>query len=255
MDKTQKFSVFLLGTLLFIAPSPGSTAEKLLLYAAASTYHAVSEIIKNFNNAQNEIRVKASFASSSTLAKQIQAGAPADLYISANPKWLDFLGHNRLIIPESQIDLLYNSIVLIAPVSSSMTVKLKKGFNFAAQLNGKLCLGDPDHVPAGIYAKQALTALNWWDTIKSSIVGTKDVRAALALVERGECAAGIVYTTDAKASQKITVLGQFPPRTHEPIVYPVARIASSSEEAATFITFLQSPQSRKVFKKHGFSTK
>ncbi len=252
MKRHCKLTVFLLSFCLLTSMRQAFPAESLLLYAAASTSNAFSDIIKKFNTSQNAIKVKASFASSSTLAKQIQAGAPAHLFISANPKWMDFLEQQKLIIPETRINLLHNKIVLIAPASRPIQVIMSKNFDLAKQLHGRLCLGDPDHVPAGIYARQAFKSLGWWEAVKSRLVGTVDVRAALALVEHGECAAGVVYATDAISSKKVDIIAEFPDKTHEPIVYPMAKIAASPDSTSAFIQFLQTPQSQDIFKKYGF---
>jgi molybdate transport system substrate-binding protein len=246
----------LLKTLIIFAllSQPVIAVEKVLLYAAASTSNAITEIINQFNKDTPEFKVKVSFASSSTLAKQIDAGAPAHVYISANPKWMDYLQERKLIINESRQDLLHNKIVLIAPLESQMVVEMSKKFDFSAILKGRLCLGDPSHVPVGIYAKQALISMGWWEQIKTKIVGAKDVRAALVFVERGECDAGIVYSTDASASKKSKILTEFPADTHKPIIYPVATLASAPDSAKTFLTYLSSSQAQAIFKKHGFST-
>ncbi len=252
INKLHRLTVFLLGFSLMIA-QPASSAETLLLYAAASTHNPISRIIKQFNASQKEVRVKASFASSSTLAKQIQAGAPAHIFISANPRWMDFLKQRRLIIPGTRKNLLHNKIVVISPASKPIVVKMKKDFDFAAQLDGKLCLGDPDHVPAGIYAKQGLGFFNWWNIIKPRVVGTKDVRAALALVERGECSAGVVYATDAVVSKKVKVIAEFPSKSHDPIVYPIARLIDSPDSATAFIDYVNTQKSRMIFEQYGFT--
>ncbi len=253
MKKHRQLTIFLFGFSLLIADRPAFSTETLLLYAAASTYNPISKIIQQFNDSQNEIKIKASFASSSTLAKQIQAGAPAHLFISANPNWMNFLEQQNLLTPGTRINLLQNKLVLISPTSKSIIVKMEKDYNFAGQLNGKLCLGDPGHVPAGIYAKQGLRFFNWWDNIKSRVVGTKDVRAALALVERGECSAGIVYATDAKSSQKVKIVAKFPRKSHDRIVYPIARLIDSPDSASLFLGIVKSPQSRTIFKQYGFT--
>jgi len=253
MKKHHRITILLFGFSLLMAAQAVFSSETLLLYAAASTYNPISEIIGQFNNLQKEIKVKASFASSSTLAKQIQAGAPAHLFISANPKWMDFLERQNLIAPGSRTNLLRNKIVLISPASKPLTVKMEKQYDFAGQFDGKLCMGDPDHVPAGIYAKQGLSFFNWWDDIKPKVVGTKDVRAALTLVERGECSAGIVYTTDASASQKVKIIAEFPSKSHDPVVYPIARLTNSPDSTATFITFVKTPISQKIFEQYGFT--
>lgn len=244
----------LLVIVFFLYSHSVTAAEKVLVYAAASTSNAVTEIIKQFNQLTPDIKVKVSFASSSTLAKQIEAGAPAQLYISANPKWMDYLQGQKLIVDQSRRDLLSNQIVLVTPLGKPIAVEMSKGYNLAKDLKGKLCLGDSSHVPVGIYAKQALVSLGWWDKVKSHIVGTKDVRAAMALVELGECAAGIVYATDALASKKIELVAKFPVDSHNPIVYPVAKLVSAKKSADSFLNYLSSPQAIAVFKKYGFST-
>ncbi|BCG66042.1 MAG: molybdate transport system substrate-binding protein [Methyloprofundus sp.] len=231
-----------------------SAADKVLLYAAASTSMAVNEVIKQFKQTSPAIKVKVSFASSSTLAKQIEAGAPADLYISANPKWMDYLQARDLLVNTSRQDLLSNKIVLIAPKGQYLTVPMTKGFDFANQLTGRLCMGEPSHVPVGMYAKQALVSLGWWAQLKASVVGTKDVRAVLTFVERGECAAGIVYATDASSSQKVELIAEFPASSHSPIVYPVAALVANNKAVDTFLQYLSSAQAITIFKEYGFST-
>lgn len=240
--------------ILFLLAQPIAAVEKLLVYAAASTSHAITEIIEQYNKQHPDVQVKVSFASSSTLAKQIEAGAPAHVYISANPKWMDYLQERKLIINNSRLNMLSNKIVLIAPKGQPFQVEMNKDFDFAGNLSGKLCLGDPDHVPVGTYAKQALVSLAWWDKLKSSVVGTKDVRAALVFVERGECVAGIVYATDASSSDKIDLIATFPADSHSPVVYPVAALVSAPASAHNFLNYLGTPQVKSIFNKYGFST-
>ncbi len=232
-----------------------SATEVVVLYAAASTSNALNEIITQFNHTTPNIKVKVSFASSSTLAKQIEAGAPAGIYISANPSWMDYLQKRHLIVNGSRKNLLKNQIVLVVHKGKQMVVKMNSHFDFARQLTGKLCLGDTAHVPAGIYAKQALVSLDWWSQVKSRVVGSSDARASLALIERGECVAGIVYTTDANASNKIKLIAKFPNNTHNPIVYPVALIAPANHAANIFLQYLSSSPATKIFNQYGFSTK
>lgn len=239
---------------LLFCTQPSFSVERLLVYAAGSTSNAVTEIINLYNHQNPAIQVKVSFASSSTLAKQIEAGAPAQIYISANPKWMDYLQQRELIKNESRADILRNKLVLITPKDRSFEVDINKKYGLAEKLNGKLCLGAPNHVPVGIYAKQTLTSLDWWDILKPSVVSTNDVRAALTLVETGECAAGIVYFTDANSSTKIDLITEFPANSHDPIVYPVAALASAPDSAHTFINYLQSAQAKNIFEKYGFIT-
>ena len=248
----MKNFLFLSAFFLF---SPSVIAvEKILLYAAASTSQAMNEIIKQYNQTNAGIQVKVSFASSSTLAKQIEAGAPAQLFISANPKWMDYLQQRNLIVNQSRHNILSNKIVLITPKDRPMELKMNKDTHFVEKLTGKLCLGDPSHVPAGIYAKQALKSMGWWDGVKPHLVGTKDVLATLAMVELGECAAGIVYSTDAKGSKKINLIAEFPAETHHPIVYPVAKLASAKNTADHFLNYLSKPKAIAIFTQYGFNT-
>ncbi|MCF6204142.1 MAG: molybdate ABC transporter substrate-binding protein [Methylococcaceae bacterium] len=245
---------YLLGIAFFLFTYPVTAAEKVLVYAAASTSNAVSEIIKQYNQVSPDSKVKASFASSSTLAKQIEAGAPAHVFISASPGWMDYLQERNLIVKQSRKNILSNTIVLITPKGKPISVEMNKTYNFSTHLEGKLCIGDPSHVPVGIYAKQALESMGWWKEVKPYIVGTKDVRAALAFVELAECNAGIVYSTDANKSKKVELAAEFPADSHNPIVYPVAKLASANESTDSFITYLSSPQALAIFKKYGFNT-
>jgi molybdate transport system substrate-binding protein len=245
---------YLFGIAFFLFTHSATAAEKVLVYAAASTSNAISEIIKQFNQISPDSKVKASFASSSTLAKQIEAGAPAQVFISASPNWMDYLQERNLIIKQSRKNLLSNKIVLITPKGKPIAVEMNKTYNFATHLEGKLCIGDPSHVPVGIYAKQALESMGWWKDVKPHIVGTKDVRAALAFVELAECDAGIVYSTDANKSEKVELAAEFPADSHNAIVYPVAKLASANESSDSFLTYLSSPQALAIFKKYGFNT-
>lgn len=245
----------LIGTisLLFLCGAVSATAEeKMTVYAAASLSNAITEVSMLYEK-EHAAKVVHSFAASSTLAKQIENGAPADIYISADNKWMNYLQDRQLIKAESRKPLLGNSLVLIAPKGRGFQVQFDKIFDLSKAFDGRLCTGDIDSVPAGIYAKQSLTHLNWWNGIKTRIVGAQDVRSALVFVERGECAAGIVYATDAKISDKVEVIGTFPEDSHVPIVYPVALVASSKLTGTGYFDFLQSPTALAVFKKYGFN--
>ncbi len=226
----------------------------MTVFAAASTTNAITDIAKLFEGKKG-VKVKHSFASSSTLAKQIDQGAPADVFLSANPKWMNYLAKKKMIDTASRFDLLGNRIVLITPLNSDVKVSIGPKFNLAKLLgDGKLAMGDPDHVPAGIYGKQALEKLEVWKSVEAKVARAKDVRAALALVERGEAPFGVVYATDAAISKKVKVVGQFPEDSHPPIVYPVALVKDKgTPEAKAFLKFLTSPEAEKIFKKYGFS--
>jgi len=229
----------------------------VVVFAAASTTNAVTDIGKLFADRKLG-RMTPSFASSSTLAKQIENGAPADVYISANKKWMDYLEKKNLLAPGSRFDMLSNSIVLIAPAASSIAaIKIAPGFSMDEALGeeGRFAMGDPDHVPAGIYGKQALQRLGCWDAVKHRLAPMKDVRATLVLVERGETPLGLVYATDAAISKKVKVVGTFPADSHPPIVYPVAAVAGGRTQAArVFLDFLKTTEARAVFSKYDFET-
>jgi molybdate transport system substrate-binding protein len=239
---------------LFSFSARAADTPNITVFAAASTTNAITDIIALFT-AENKGRVTASFASSSTLAKQVNQGAPADVYLSANPKWMGFLEKNHVIEPGTRFDLLGNRLVLIAPLDSNMGVTISPGFDLAGLLGQeKLAMGDPDHVPAGIYGKQALTALGVWEGVASKVARSKDVRAALMLVERGEAPLGIVYATDAAISKKVKVVALFPENTHPAITYPVALVAGKATPGArAFLEFLKTSASGAVFEKYGFS--
>jgi molybdate transport system substrate-binding protein len=240
----------LFGNFTAIAAEKGSTT----VFAAASTTNAIMDIAREFAR-QKKGTVTHSFASSSTLAKQIANGAPADVYLSANPKWMNYLADKKMIEPGSRFDLLGNRIVLIAPKDSTLKIKIAPNFDLARILGDeKMAMGDPAHVPAGIYGKQALEKLGVWKAVAPKVARAKDVRAALALVERGEAPVGLVYATDAAISKKVKVLGVFPEDSHPPIVYPVALVKDrGTPTAKSFIEFLTSPDAKAVFEKYGFT--
>jgi molybdate transport system substrate-binding protein len=222
----------------------------ITVYAAASLSNALTEIAKRFERDQG-VAVKLSFAASSALAKQIEQGAPADVYASADLKWMDYLDGKGKIDHDSRKNLLGNTLVLIAPAGAGFPVTMAKDFDFAAAFAGKLCTGVPEAVPVGMYAKEALVHLGWWEKMQYRVVGAEDVRAALNLVERGECEAGIVYATDAQQSRKIEKIASFPAATHGPIVYPFALVTQSGE-AKAFLRYLENPAAQAVFSAHGF---
>lgn len=229
--------------------SPWAQAGDVTVYAAASLTNAIKTIVSAYE-AEHATRIKSSFASSSTLAKQIEAGANADIYASADQQWMDYLQARQLIDATSRRALLGNTLILIAPANQARAVEMRKGRPPA--LNGYLCMGDPTHVPAGIYGKQALIALDWWVALAKRMVATEDVRGALAFVQRGECQLGIVYATDAAVSNQVTIVGRFPAGSHDPVVYPFALLPKASAEARDFFNYLQGRQALAVFEKAGF---
>jgi molybdate transport system substrate-binding protein len=252
---TRILRIFFVGVLLAWAACPALAQEQtLLVFTAASTTDAITEVGQAFSR-KTGVKVTNSFAASSTLAKQVMHGAPAEIYISANQKWLEYLVSQDMIVPSSRVNILRNKLVLIAPAGSKIkSIKIARGLDLRGILGqGRLALGDPAHVPAGIYAKEAFTKLGLWDSVKSQIASGATVRAALALVEHGEAPLGAVYITDAKISPKVKVVGEFPPDSHTPISYPAAIIAGKdSPRARAYMNFLLSPQAKAIFKKHGF---
>lgn len=228
-------------------------AGDIQLYAAASLTDALTELSTAYQKANPDIAIKKSFAGSATLAKQIEMGAPADIFISADNDWGDYLQKRGLLITESRKKLFSNDLVLIAPLASDAIVLLDPTFNFSASFTGRLCTGDTTSVPVGKYAKQSLTSYGWWDKVSSRVVGTEDVRTALAFVERAECSLGIVYKTDAKLSRKVKVITTFPANSHAAIEYPGALTKNAGVEAKAFWAFLQSDTAKAVFVHYGFT--
>lgn len=254
------FLVFVLGTALhlfpWVAPQKAVAAESdMVIFAAASTTDAVN-VLTTLYDKQGKGKVRASFASSSTLAKQIEQGAPADVFLSANIKWMDYLEEKGLLAGGSRKNLLRNRIALIVPAGiPARAFELTPQTDLAALLgkDGRLAVGDPAHVPVGMYGKQALESLGLWDSVKDRLAPAKDVRAGLALVEQEEAPLGLVYESDAAASPKVRIISVFPEGSHPEVVYPVAAVAGKQEEAARrFIDFLRTPEAIAIFKQYGF---
>lgn len=231
-------------------------ADTLVVFAAASLTNALQDIGKAFETRSGHT-VKFSFAASSALARQIEAGAQAQIFLSADEQWMDYLAERKLLAAGTRTDLLGNSLVLVTPTDSKASVTLKPGFDLAALLgDGRLATGDPAHVPVGKYAKDALTKLGAWQVAEPRLVRADSVRAALVLVERGEVPAGIVYATDAAVSPKVRVAGVFPADMHAPITYPAAIVAGQDTPAArAFMQWLRGNDSTAVFTRYGFSIK
>ncbi|MFC3173768.1 molybdate ABC transporter substrate-binding protein [Novosphingobium bradum] len=198
-----------------------------------------------------------SFAASSALARQVEAGAPADLFVSADEAWMDYLAQRRLVRPETRLALLTNRLVLVAPAGSPVRLSIGPRMALGAALgSGRLAVADPDSVPAGRYAREALTRLGAWPQVARRLARGENVRAALALVARGEAPLGIVYATDARAEPRVRVVGTFPPASHAPISYPLARLArSANPEGEAFRRYLLSPEARALFRRFGFGTR
>ena len=242
---------FAAGLCLLLTITVVFAAEKVTVFAATSLTNALTDISLQYE-LKESTKIVHSFAASSTLAKQIENGAPADIFISADNKWMNYLQDKKLINIASRKAFLGNKLVLIAPKGSRFNVSFDNAFDLSKAFDGRICTGDIESVPAGIYAKEALTNLGWWDHIKTRIVGAQDVRGALAFVERGECAAGIVYETDAKISSKIEMIGTFPEGTHQAIMYPMALVANSKKINHDYFNYLQSNEALAIFLKYGF---
>jgi molybdate transport system substrate-binding protein len=249
--KRALLAVLLLAALPVRAADPG-----LVVFAAASLTDVMQDISALWQ-AQGHARLKLSFASSSMLARQIEAGAPASLFASADTQWADYLDQRHLLADGTRHDLLGNALVLIVPADRRRSLSIDRSLDLPALLGpgGRLAVGDPAHVPAGIYARQALASLGLWDSVRQHLAPTEDVRTAMLLVERGEAPAGIVYATDAAADPGVAVAGTFPADSHPPIIYPFAVVRSGdTPEARALMDFLQTAPAQAAFRRRGFST-
>jgi molybdate transport system substrate-binding protein len=227
-----------------------------LVLAAASLQESLTQAASLWAS-QGHARPVISFAASSALARQVEAGAPADLFLSADEPWMDYLAQKKLLVPGTRISFLLNRLVLVAPANSSVKLTIAKGFPLASALDGgRLAMADPDAVPAGKYGKAALEKLGVWSGVSTQVARAESVRAALALVERGEAPLGIVYATDARASKGVRIVGTFPTDSHPLISYPIARLkASKNADAEGFRRFLVSDEGKAIFLRYGFSVK
>ena len=235
---------------------PGASAQgkELVVFAAASLKTALDTINQRFEH-DTARKVTTSYAASSALAKQIEAGAPADVFISADLDWMDYLAHKSLIQAQSRFNLLSNKLVLIAPADSKLSIEIGQNFPLAKALgDGRLAMADPNSVPAGKYGKASLEALGVWTSVATKIAPAENVRAALLYVVRRETPLGIVYQTDAAAEPGVKIVGTFPDDTHPPIIYPAALTADSKNpNAARLLDFLGSPAAKPIFEKSGFT--
>ena len=242
--------------LLFCLPSLAAQTDRptIIVFAAASLTNALQEVGDEFTK-DSSIPVKFSFSASSTLARQIESGAPADVFFSADLEWMDYLQSRKLIQVATRHDVLGNQLVLVAPVASKITLHVAPDFPLLAALgNSRLAVGDPDGVPAGRYAHQALTKLGVWNSVADRLARADSVRAALLLVDRGEAPLGIVYRPDALVDKNVRVVDVFPDDTHLPITYPIALASGAKADAAGFLSYVQSPAADIIFKRYGFTT-
>jgi molybdate transport system substrate-binding protein len=227
-------------------------SETLTVFAAASLGGILDEIAGKFES-REKVKVKLSFAASSTLAKQISEGAQADLFVSADKKWTLFLVDKKFTDTSKISVLLENQLVLIAPAASNLAFQWDGGKPLGDAFSGRLAMGDPDHVPVGEYARQSLIAAGWWEGLRPRLSPAADTRAALRCVEMGEAEVGIVYATDARVSKDVRVVAEIPASTHEAIQYYLCPISNAQAASSRFEAFLKGPEARKVFVKAGFS--
>lgn len=227
-------------------------AAPVTVFAAASLKNALDEVGAQYAKSGGEARF--SYAASSAIARQIEQGAPADVYVSADSDWMTYLAERKLIVAATRRDLLTNRLALIAPADSKVVLKIARGMPIARALGeGRLAVAGPD-VPAGKYAKASLSALGVWDGVSGKLAQAENVRTALQYVARGESPLGIVYDTDAKVEPKVRIVGLFPEGTHPKIVYPAAVVAASTNpDAAKFLAYMSGPQAAVIFRKYGFT--
>jgi molybdate transport system substrate-binding protein len=235
-------------------PQTASAQDKsITVFAAASMKNALDDVDTAYTK-KTGIKVVASYDASSALMKQIEAGAPADAFISADLKWMDYGSQKKLIKDDTRVNLLGNQLVLIAPKDSKIdNVTIKPGFDLAKLAgDGRIATGDVKAVPVGIYAQAALQKLGVWDAVEPKMAMTQNVRAALTLVARGEAPLGIVYSTDAKVEPGVKIVAAFPDDSHEPIIYPVAATVIAKPDVTSYLAFLRSGEAKTIFEKYGF---
>jgi molybdate transport system substrate-binding protein len=233
---------------------PASAADDVLVFAAASLKNALDAVAAQYAEDTGK-QMKASYAASSALAKQIEGGAPADIYISADEDWMDYVAKKDLVLLDTRADLLGNRLVLVAPKDSTATAKIEPGFKLADMLgkDGRLAMADTKAVPAGKYGKASLEKLGAWSSVEGRLAEAENVRAALAMVSRGEAPLGIVYQTDATADDGVKVVGVFPDDSHPPILYPIAALRESKNaDTGAALAYLKSAAAQAIFEKQGF---
>lgn len=244
----------LLLCLLLLAALPGCAKDQVTVFAAASLQDALNDVGAAYTRRTGQ-PVRVSYAASSAIARQLEQGAPADLFVSADREWMDHAAQRRLIAPASRRDLLSNRLVLIAPAGSKVQLSVGPGMPLAKALGpGRLAMAAPE-VPAGRYARAALTSLGVWPSVQARVAPAESVRAALQFVARGEAPLGVVYETDARLDRRVRIVGVFPPSSHPPIVYPASLTArgARSGAASAFLTYLSGPEAKAIFRDYGFS--
>jgi molybdate transport system substrate-binding protein len=251
----MKNTHLLTGLLLaFVAATTSAAERSVTVFAASSLTDVLGEIGKAYT-ADSRVTVRFSFAASSVLARQIESGAPAEAFVSADQQWMDYLAERKLIQAGTRADVASNSLVLVAPADSRLQLKIAPQFPLATALGakGRIATGDPATVPVGRYAKDALTALGVWTSVANRIVPAESVRSALNFVTLGEVPLGIVYATDAHGNAKVRVVDTFPASSHDPITYPAAVTMRGGAAAAGFVQFLRGSRARAIFTSYGFS--
>jgi molybdate transport system substrate-binding protein len=245
----------MVGLSLFSQWGVAANADKapITVFAAASLANVLQELGDGFTK-ETSVPVRFSFAASSALARQIENGAPADVFFSADIEWMDYLQARNLIQRDTRRDVLANKLVLIAPADSTIKLTIEPHFALAGALGkGRLATGDPAGVPVGRYAQQALTTLGVWNEVADRLVRADSVRSALAFVHRGEAALGIVYETDALIDTRVRVVDVFPATSHMPIVYPIALTTAARSDAVRFVAYIRGPAGDGAFKSYGFT--
>ena len=255
LERRRVLPVLAAAIAIAAATQPAPAQENsLLVFAAASMKNALDDVDAAFTK-RTEIKIVASYAASSALMKQIEQGAPADIYVSADLQWMDYGAQRDLVKEQTRVNLLGNRLVLIAPKDSGIgNVTIAPGFDLAGLAgDGRIATGDVRAVPVGLYAKAALEKLGVWASVEPKMAMTDNVRAALVLVARGEAPLGIVYETDARIESNVKVVGVFPEDSHPPIVYPVALTANAKPDAARYLAFLRTQTAKSIFEGYGFT--
>jgi molybdate transport system substrate-binding protein len=254
LRKSGTSALLLLFCSCIASGAPGAGREKpvLLVLAAASLTNVLGEMSPHWEK-RSGVRIRLSFAASSVLARQIEAGGRADIFVSADQEWMDYLQTRDLLDESSRRDLVGNRLVLIASADTNVDLTIARGFPlFQALQGGRLSTGDPDTVPVGRYARSALVSLGVWDEVANRLVRADNARSALMFVARGEAPLGIVYATDALMDRKVRVVDTFPPGSHEPITYPAAATRGARAEATAYLAYLAGDEAAPVWKRHGF---
>jgi molybdate transport system substrate-binding protein len=247
--------ILTLGALLLsLATHAAQAAEHVLTVFAASSLTNVLQAAGDAYTAETKVPVRFSFAASSALARQIESGSPANLFVSADQEWMDYLQTRKLIAADTRVNIAANTLVLVAPADSAVQLKIAPGFALAGALGdrGRLATGDPASVPVGKYAQAALTTLGVWTSVENRLVPADNVRTALNFVARGEVPLGIVYFTDAKSDPKVRIVDTFPATSHAPITYPAAITTTGSPDAAAFLRYVRGAKAQTIFDRAGF---